>query len=437
MEEHLEIYSGYRFNPKSRQGDKAQNNASKHAAAPPPSSQPILSNIPMTSDIPSSSESEIDMPLTPMESHTIYEYHGSSICSRSSSSAEKIPAEIRKYISSFCGTNFAWCQYCETTWFKEKYSSCTTGNLQLDLIIQKSQAEASINGDYIEYIPYDQFELIKFHKAGAFSESYSAIWLKGPQWNWNENTQAWSRGGPIKVALKKLINTQNLNKQFFENLRKYHRCLQSGSVADTFGISKAPDGFFVFVMRFYENGNLNQYIKNVKEISWKDKIDLLWGITAGLENIHRSNIYHGNLHGGNIMIEDESISTDGRIADIGIHGVDIPYNNNKLYGVMPYIAPDTLLGEEIENTPKCFSDLMKRCWAFDPKQRPTAIELNEIFSDRITDICANPVPTGISEEFSVAEERRCESFQIQKNTPQEIQNKNAFYTSRFFDFSEL
>ncbi|CAG8686909.1 7325_t:CDS:1, partial [Ambispora gerdemannii] len=42
-------------------------------------------------------------------------------------------------------TNFAWCQSCETTWFKENYSRWTTGNLQLDLIIQKSQAEANIS----------------------------------------------------------------------------------------------------------------------------------------------------------------------------------------------------------------------------------------------------------------------------------------------------
>ncbi|CAG8459486.1 4563_t:CDS:2 [Ambispora gerdemannii] len=120
-----------------------------------------------------------------------------------------------------CGnfkTNFAWCQSCETTWFKEKYSSWTTD-----------------------------------------------------------------------------------------------------SVAITFGISKDPDGSFIVVMRFYVNGDLNHYIKNVKVISWKDKIDLLWRITTGLEVIHRSNLYHGNLHGGNIMIEDELISA-GRIADIGIHG---------------------------------------------------------------------------------------------------------------------
>ncbi|CAG8592836.1 3021_t:CDS:2 [Ambispora leptoticha] len=244
-----------------------------------------------------------------------------------------------------CGnfrTNFAWCHSCETTWFKENYSRWTTGDLQLDSIIQKSQAEANISGDYLEYIPFEQFELVEFYKAGTFSEIYSAIWLEGPKWDWNEDIQAWSRGGPIKVALKKFKNSQNLSKQFLENLRKYHHCLQSGSVADTFGITKDPNGSFMFVMRFYENGDLNNYIKNIKDISWKDKIDLLWGITAGLENIHRSGLYHGNLH----------------------------------------------------------------------------------------------APTGISEEFNDAEDRRCEALQIQKNTSQEI-HKDAFYISRFFDFPEL
>ncbi|CAG8633886.1 11447_t:CDS:1, partial [Ambispora leptoticha] len=71
----------------------------------------------------------------------------------------------------------------------------------------------------------------------------------------------------------------------------------------------------------------------------------------------------------------------------------------------------------------------------DPSQRPTAFELNETFSDWITDICDNPEPTEINEEFKVAEER-CDIFQMQKNTPQEI-HKDAFYTSRFLDFPDL
>ncbi|CAG8526572.1 1061_t:CDS:2 [Ambispora gerdemannii] len=79
MEEHLKIYPGYRFNPKN---------------------------------IPSSPESEIDMPLTPMESRTIYEYHNSSICSRSSSSAEKIPAGNKEvYIPVSAGNNICGAEF--------------------------------------------------------------------------------------------------------------------------------------------------------------------------------------------------------------------------------------------------------------------------------------------------------------------------------------
>ncbi|CAG8576927.1 13726_t:CDS:2 [Ambispora leptoticha] len=111
-------------------------------------------------------------------------------------------------------------------------------------------------------------------------------------------------------------------------------------MADTFGITKDPNGTFIFVMRFYENGDLNQYIENNQDINWKYKIDLLWGITTGLENIHRSGLYHGNLH----------------------------------------------------------------------------------------------EPTEINEEFNDAEERRCEAFQTQKNTPQEV-HKDAVYISRFLTFN--
>ncbi|CAG8528081.1 10112_t:CDS:2, partial [Ambispora leptoticha] len=44
-----------------------------------------------------------------------------------------------------------------------------------------------------------------------------------------------------------------------------------------------------------------------------------------------------------------------------------------------------------------------------------SFELNETFSEWITDIYDNPAPTEISEEFNVTEERRREAAQTQKN----------------------
>ncbi|PKY46908.1 hypothetical protein RhiirA4_461917 [Rhizophagus irregularis] len=40
---------------------------------------------------------------------------------------------------------------------------------------------------------------------------------------------------------------------------------------------------------------------------------------ASKESIPREKI-HENLHGGNLLVEDEKISTDARIVDVGLHG---------------------------------------------------------------------------------------------------------------------
>ena len=40
-------------------------------------------------------------------------------------------------------------------------------------------------------------------------------------------------------------------------------------------------------MKYYENGNLYQYLDHSNGIlSWRDIIDTLWGIAGGLERIH-------------------------------------------------------------------------------------------------------------------------------------------------------
>src|SRR5436190_20939989 len=89
-------------------------------------------------------------------------------------------------------------------------------------------------------------------------------------------------------------------------LYRYHKCLQSGALADCFSITKDPTSCYMFVMRYYKNGNLYSYLEGVMGIiCWRDIVDILWPISAGLDFIHELNLVHGNLHGGNILIENE------------------------------------------------------------------------------------------------------------------------------------
>ncbi|CAG8597699.1 4149_t:CDS:2 [Gigaspora rosea] len=250
-------------------------------------------------------------------------------------------------------------------------------------------------------------------------------WLEGPRWNWDEDDQGWERSGPINVALKRLDNSQNIHLDFLVQIEDHYKCLQSGYLADCFGITRDPTGCIMFVMRFYDNGNIYEFLDKVKGIiTWRDIIDMLWGVASGLDKIHSEKKFHSNLHGGNLLIEDETISTDARIADVGLHG--------------PCLRPD--IDELIKDIPNLYRELMERCWDPNPSNRPTALELNNLLGKWIICICDDPNPSPISEEFFNAEERRWDLIGNQLNNnnfSKVIVHHDAVYTSRLLYFPEL
>src|SRR5437763_16466168 len=132
--------------------------------------------------------------------------------------------------------------------------------------------------------------------------------------------------------------------------------------------------------------------------------------------IHEKNYIHHDLHSGNIFSYDIQFS---KIGDLGLcqQVVDKKDNPNRIYGVIPYLAPEVLLkkpytkesdiysfgmimwefttgkkpfhdrshnhclimdilkGERpqiTDDTPKFYAELMKRCWDHNPENRQTA-----------------------------------------------------------------
>ncbi|CAB4428333.1 unnamed protein product [Rhizophagus irregularis] len=114
------------------------------------------------------------------------------------------------------------------------------------------------------------------------------MWMGGPTWNLDEETEVWTRNGPIKIVLKRLDNSQNINQEFVNQLYRYYECLQSGSLADYFGITKDLTSCYMFVMRYYENGNLYSYLdESMGILFWKDIVDMLWAISADADPSNR------------------------------------------------------------------------------------------------------------------------------------------------------
>ncbi|CAB5153197.1 unnamed protein product [Rhizophagus irregularis] len=236
--------------------------------------------------------------------------------------------------------------------------------------------------------------------------------MEGPSWNLDEEAEVWTRNGPIKVILKRLDNSQNINQEFVNQLYRYYKCLQSGSLADYFGMTKDPTSCYMFVMRYYENGNLYSYLdESMGVLCWRDIVDMLWAISAGLNFIHERDLIHGNLHGGNILVENEMDSIDTKIADTGIHGhVDKQTSYKQIYGVIPFVAPEIFNG-------------------------PTASQLYECLGNWVTAICDDPDPSELSNQFDIAEEIKFSNLEQLHFNILPCHEK-AIYYSRPLNFSE-
>ncbi|PKC06918.1 kinase-like protein [Rhizophagus irregularis] len=359
-----------------------------------------------------------------------------------------------------------WCEQCDILNLKECFPNWTSGNSIIDEFIRFTQLNAKESMDYLEWIDFNQFDLIKdINDKGAFSSIYSAVWTEGPRWNLDEEAEIWTRTGPIKVILKRLDNSHNLSQEFVDQLYRYHKCLKSRALADCFGITKDPTSCYMLVMRYYKNGSLYSYLKETLGVLyWRDIVDMLWSISTGLSYIHKHGLVHGHLHGGNILVESDVNSIETMITDTGLHGpVDKQLSPKQIYGVIPFVAPEIFNGNTptkesdiysfgmvmwmlsagvrpycdrphnkqliqeiclglrpsvVDGTPPVFFSLMIQCLDVNPSNRPTASQLNECFGNWVIAICDNPDPSDLSNQFDAAKEIKISNL--------ENSNFNAF-----------
>jgi serine/threonine protein kinase len=92
---------------------------------------------------------------------------------------------------------------------------------------------------------------------------------------------------------------------------------------------------------------LRQHLNdNFKSCDWNDKFFSLEWIAYGLKVIHDKGLIHRDFHCGNILSERDQ----AYVTDLGLcqpaNAKTTQSNNNKIYGVLPYVAPEVLRGKE-------------------------------------------------------------------------------------------
>ncbi|RIA80701.1 kinase-like domain-containing protein [Glomus cerebriforme] len=112
------------------------------------------------------------------------------------------------------------------------------------------------------------------------------------------------------------------------------------------------------VLDYAKNGSLRNYLdKSYNKLNWYDKIYDLWYIAYGLNNIHSNELIHRDLHIGNILHMGHLYNVC--ITDMGLckpaDYIATENTKNSTYGVLPYIAPEILRGQNYTKAADIYS----------------------------------------------------------------------------------
>ncbi|RIA91936.1 kinase-like domain-containing protein [Glomus cerebriforme] len=238
------------------------------------------------------------------------------------------------------------------------------------------------------------------------------------------------------------------------------------------------------ILDYASGGSFNDWMNNnYKKCDWNEKLLLLADICEGLEGIHQKQMVHRDFHTGNILFKFQD-ERDIFISDMGLCGEVDNIDKAKIYGIMPYIAPEVLKGNpytdaadiysfgmimyfvatgkqpfanrahdyylamdifkgirpeiNVPEAPECYIDLMKRCWSSNQDNRPKIAEIRELIN-----VFENSYSQGyemlkqkhykIEKQFKAAEEYRRMHFSSIENIVESSSHPQAIYTSRLIN----
>ena len=137
----------------------------------------------------------------------------------------------------------------------------------------------------------------------------------------------------------------------------YHKLHKSDNshIVRLYGITQDPETKnYMMVLRYASNGSLRNYL-NLNTLSWDDKLFSLRNIARGLDTIHNNELTHRDLHIGNILTYANQVSV---ITDMGLckpADYNALENSKKIYGVLPYVAPEILRGQNYTKAADIYS----------------------------------------------------------------------------------
>ncbi|RHZ84285.1 hypothetical protein Glove_84g2 [Diversispora epigaea] len=384
-------------------------------------------------------------------------------CTRGHSSEDFAYSYCKNYI------RYERCSLCTKECFIQEFETWSSGNAKIDEIIQKAQTSNIYNK--LHWIPYDNFQNIEHIADGGYGSVCSAKLENGIKRDWNFIKQDWEYELiGCKVALKEIKDSRYDIAEFLKVVKTSNE-YGFGTITKHYGISKNPfTQNLIIVMNLFDYDLHTFLTKKSWNFGWQSKIYILASIAEILDILHAKNLVHCDLHSGNILINDNFDFNNSDLGmDLGLCKLENdlilnPNNkNNEIYGSIPYIPPEALKGngftkegdiysfggimyeiitaqrpfsDQAHDTylmidicngvrptvpdfmlnwiPEWYLDLMYRCWSDDPSERPTAIELTDLFWETYGKHIDNIVDNNVMQQLKIADENQKNASKSQK-----------------------
>ena len=116
-------------------------------------------------------------------------------------------------------------------------------------------------------------------------------------------------------------------------------------IVSCYGITKFPNNGNYAIVLNYLDGNLRDYLQK-SHLTLKDRITVFYHLCYALYLIHEKDLIHSDLHSGNMLVQEGNCF----ITDLGLCGPVDEKSSNKVYGIVSYVAPELLRGNNTKNT---------------------------------------------------------------------------------------
>ncbi|CAI2164471.1 8381_t:CDS:2 [Funneliformis geosporum] len=229
-------------------------------------------------------------------------------------------------------------------------------------------------------------------------------------------------------AVKTYNNQVNIN-DVVKEFKLHWNVNDHDNIIRLYGVTMVKPNMYSLVLEYADCGTLNDYLKKYfSNLNWDDKYQLAFQLSSAVEYLHEEDIIHRDLHAGNILLHRNQI----KLADFGLSRKVTEDKSNtasnascytqKLFGVVPYLDPKRLRDNDyrldkksdvysigvlmwqissgnkpfhfdcndiglihkivngkretiIYGTPIQYSKLIKRCWTYEPNERPDIQEV--------------------------------------------------------------